>query len=124
MSALDRIVEELKLKNKTQTDLCNYLGINRQHFSHWKSDRSVSYFKYLPQIAEFLDVTVDYLLGRTDLKKKPKYYDLPENERTLIFKFRLLPPKERARVLNEIDALRQQMEEKLAKQQAEEDKND
>ncbi|MBO7310364.1 MAG: hypothetical protein J6U86_03105, partial [Clostridia bacterium] len=70
-----------------------------------------------------LDVSVDYLLGRTDLKKKPKYYDLPENERTLIFKFRLLPPKERARVLNEIDALRKQMDEKLAKQQAEQDEN-
>lgn len=37
--------------------------MTKNTFTNWKAGRSESWKKYLPQIAEFLNVTVDELLG-------------------------------------------------------------
>lgn len=75
MSVLDNIISELDKKNKKQKDLTDYLGITKNAFTDWKSGRIKSYMKYLPQIAEFLGVSVDYLLNDSEIKKSP---DIPE----------------------------------------------
>lgn len=69
MSVLDNIISELDKQNKKQKDLTDYLGITKNAFTDWKSGRIKSYMKYLPQIAEFFGVSVDYLLD--DNKKSP-----------------------------------------------------
>ena len=71
MSTIDNIVLLLKEQNKTQKDLCDFLGVTKNAFTDWKSGRIKSYTKYLPQIAEYFDVSVDYLLGKTDTNEKP-----------------------------------------------------
>ena len=71
MSTIDRICELLKMQGKKQKDLTDFIGISKNYFTDWKSGRIKSYTKYLPQIAEFFDVSVDYLLGN-DTKKKRK----------------------------------------------------
>ena len=63
LSTLDRIIYLLKQQNKKQVDLCNYLGIKKNAFTSWKGGRNKSYRKYISEIAEFLDVSADYLLG-------------------------------------------------------------
>lgn len=68
---LEKIAFLLKEKKKTQKDLCEYLGVGKQAFTNWKSGFSKSYTKYLPQIASFFDVSVDYLIGKTKQKKSP-----------------------------------------------------
>ena len=70
MSILDSIIEELKKQKKKQKDLTDYLGLSKNSFTEWKAERSKSYQKYLPQIAEFLNVSVDYLLSGEN-KKSP-----------------------------------------------------
>lgn len=37
----------------------------------WENGESISYFAYLDKIAEYFDVSVDYLLGKTNIKKLP-----------------------------------------------------
>jgi DNA-directed RNA polymerase specialized sigma subunit len=69
---LKRIVEELKLKKIKKTDLTNYLGFSSSAvFGHWISGRNTSYLKYVHAIANYLDVSVEYLKGETDIKKPP-----------------------------------------------------
>lgn len=68
---LERIIKELKAQNKLQQDLTNNLGINYSSFGNWKAGRNKSYLKYLHAIADFLDVSVEYLKGETDQKEKP-----------------------------------------------------
>ena len=63
MSTLDRIQELLKQQGKKQKDLTDYLGISKNSFTAWKSGRVKSYQKHIPQIADFLGVSTDYLLG-------------------------------------------------------------
>ena len=68
MRTLNKISEELKTQKRTQKELCEYLGINKTAFSEWKNGKSSSYKKYLPQIADFFNVSVDYLLEKTEIK--------------------------------------------------------
>lgn len=67
MSTIDTILVILKRKNLKQKDLTDYLGISKNAFTDWKSGRIESWKKYLPQIAEFLGVSVDELLGAKPL---------------------------------------------------------
>ena len=71
MSTIDKISALLSEQGKKQKDLTDYLGIPKAAFTDWKSGRVKSYTKYLPQIAEFFGVSVDYLLGKTEQKEKP-----------------------------------------------------
>lgn len=66
---LDRIIQELKAQNKKQQDLTDCLGINYSSFGNWKAGRNSSYKKYIHAIADYLDVSVEYLRGETDIKK-------------------------------------------------------
>ena len=58
------IIDLLDKQGKTQKNLTDYLGITQNAFTDWKSGRIKSYRKHLAKIAEFLNVSVDYLLGK------------------------------------------------------------
>ena len=64
MEVLNNIIRLLKDRNLKQIELTNHLGVSKNIFTDWKSSRNTSYMKYLPQIAEFFGVSVDYLLGK------------------------------------------------------------
>ena len=64
MEVLHKIIQLLKENNKRQMDLTDYLGISKNAFTNWKIGDNSSYMKHLPKIAEFFDVSVDYLLGK------------------------------------------------------------
>lgn len=66
MEVLDKIILLLRQNSHTQKELTDYLGLEKSTFSSWKSGKSQSYNKYIPQIAEFLETTPDYLLGWAD----------------------------------------------------------
>ena len=66
MSTFDRIDSLLKQQGKKQTELCKYLGISKNRYTDWKAGRIQSYSKHLSKIAEFLGVSVDYLLGQPE----------------------------------------------------------
>ena len=70
METLLTICSLLKIKKLKQKDLTDYLGLSKNNFTDWKAGRTNSYMKYLPQISEFLNVSVDYLLGREEIQKK------------------------------------------------------
>lgn len=47
-----------------QKELSNYLGLSKNTMTGWKNGNNNSYMKHLPRIAEFFNVSVDYLLGK------------------------------------------------------------
>ena len=67
---LEKISALLKEKGKRQRHLCEYLGLNPQAFTNWKNGSNDSYMKYLPEIAEYFGVTIDYLLGNSDRREQ------------------------------------------------------
>lgn len=64
MEILERIVELLQKQGKKQKDLTDFLGIDKNVFTGWNNGRLKSYMRYLPQIAEFFNVSIDYLTGK------------------------------------------------------------
>jgi repressor LexA len=59
---LKRMFDTMKVQEKKHKDLADYLGITPQRVTDWKSGRIASYSKYMDKIAEYLGVSVDYLL--------------------------------------------------------------
>lgn len=61
MSTIDKINLLLDEKELNQNDLLDFLGIKRRAtFTEWKKGTNESYIKYIPQIAEFFNVSVSY----------------------------------------------------------------
>ena len=54
----------------TGVDLATAIGTTKNVVSHWKCNSSVSFRKYLPEIAKYFGVTVDYLVGSSSEKLK------------------------------------------------------
>ena len=67
---IGRVVAELRAQKKSQLELAQHLGITQNVITDWKSGRIKSYTKYIHGIADFLGVSVEYLKGETDEKRK------------------------------------------------------
>ena len=70
MDTVDRIFELSDKKFKEQKDFAAALGLIPQRVSAWRRRTSASYTKYLPQIAEALGTTTEYLLTGNGPKQK------------------------------------------------------
>ena len=104
MNTIERISDILLRSGKKQKELMEYLGVSPNLFTEWKAGRNKSYNKYIPQIAEFLGVTPDYLLGKEETEKAPAE-DLSEGERMVLEALRVIPEEQRTAAMMECIAL-------------------
>ena len=81
LRVLNNIFSELKKQNRKQKELTDFIGISKNVFTDWKSGKNKSYMKYLPLIAEFLGVSVDYLLDDGNKKSPDTSLDSEMSER-------------------------------------------
>mgnify|MGYP005961224545 FL=1 len=66
-------IKELRIsKGLKQSDLANLLHVAQTTISNWENDRTEPDFDSLRQMTELFDVSADYLLGQSDVKKKEK----------------------------------------------------
>lgn len=98
MVTLNKIQELLKAQGKKQKDLTDYLGLQKNAFSNWKHGNNTSYLKHLPQIAEFLNVSIDFLLGKENSPLSNEN-GLSESQREIIALFDSAPPELQAAAL-------------------------
>lgn len=104
MCILNNIISLLHRDHKSQKELCDSLEISNHVFTDWKSGRSQSYRKYLPQIAAYFHVSVEELLcegGPSGFRQEV----LNETEQKLLQLFRRFPAEKRetvARIMEEI----------------------
>ncbi len=70
MDTVERIFELVDAKYKEQRDFAVQLGITPSMVSEWRRRKSASYNRRLPQIAEALDTTTEYLLTGNGPKQK------------------------------------------------------
>lgn len=75
MATVHERIKELRIKNGlTQVDLANELGVTHQVISFYENGREPSY-DILIKIAEFFNVSLDYLLGKSNFKNFQDEYD-------------------------------------------------
>ena len=69
MDSVDRIFALVEQKYKEQKAFAAKIGVAPSKVSEWKKRKAQSYTRYLPQIADALDTTVEYIL--TGKEKSP-----------------------------------------------------
>ena len=70
MDTVDRIFELVDEKYKEQKDFASALGVPPPRVSEWRKRKSASFQRCLPQIAEALGTTTEYLLTGEGPKKR------------------------------------------------------
>jgi transcriptional regulator with XRE-family HTH domain len=98
---LYRIVETMKFKGITDTEIEMLLGVPKGTFSNWKRGKSRSYYEHIDVIADRIGVSIDYLIRGSD--KKPDL--LSKQEEGLLEGFRKLSDEAKDVVLKNVRLL-------------------
>ena len=99
MTICERMFYTLDQKGKMAADLCRVLGVGTSQTTSWKKRNVDPPAKYLVQIADFLDVSLEYLLtgdGEQSVKQSA-------TEKEMLSKFRMLPGDKQQRVIGVLD---------------------
>ena len=62
----ERLIEQRKLNKLTQRQLAEYLQIAQPSYIRYENGSAEPSLETLVKIADYFDVSVDYLLGRTE----------------------------------------------------------
>ena len=62
----ERLIEQRKLNKVTQRQLAEYLQIAQPSYIRYENGSAEPSLETLVKIADYFDVSVDYLLGRTE----------------------------------------------------------
>ena len=61
----ERLVELRKSKKKTQKETADYLGVHVRTVQFYESGKKLPGFDVITKLADFLGVSVDFLMGKT-----------------------------------------------------------
>ena len=91
-----KLKELRKAKNLTQADVCAAIGISTQVFSRYERGEHEPDYKTLCKLADFFDVTLDELLGRS-----PQLFDDARVDRPEIMElYELMTPQQQSNLVN------------------------
>ncbi|MPN58539.1 hypothetical protein SDC9_206245 [bioreactor metagenome] len=106
MTTADRIFALMRQKNITAAGLSRETGIPTSNISDWKKGKSNPSAEAVSKIADFLSVSADYLLCRTDVPSPAQAFALSADA-----DYADLPPE----AIRELDDFRQYIVQKYKK---------
>lgn len=80
---LNRILRLIEGSGTKKKDFLTALGLSRSALSGWTSGNNDSYKKYLPEIAAYFHVSLDWLAGTTPQEHFAEKHEPTELERIL-----------------------------------------
>ncbi len=110
MKNFSRIIRELRNeKGLTQEELSKKIGVRCGTYCKWEQNRANASYEDLIKLANFYQVSVDYLIGHTDDLGNvtiitTQENSLNKNERTLLSQFKKLSNSEKDLILKQISA--------------------
>jgi len=67
MVSFNERLKQIRLKNnRTQSNIANYLGISDRAYQNYEYGNREPNIDNLIKIADYFNVSIDYLVGRTD----------------------------------------------------------
>lgn len=94
---LKRVLSLIGSKRGAKKELAEYIGISPNVITAWISGTNESYKKHASKIAEYYGVSMDWLSGKTDIKKDAANINVDgtklERFRPLIEELELLDPE-------------------------------
>ena len=100
MEIYERIFKLLGSEKNRQLEMANAIGISNKTISAWKTRGSDPSAKYISAIADFLEVSTEYLLTGEETKKSPSSPQLNEDESELLNQFKKLDKEGQTSVLH------------------------
>lgn len=79
MDTIEKIFYLIKLHNTNANTVAKDLGFGNSQFTSWKNGVAKPSADALSKIADYFDVSVDYLLGREETKKLPDGFPTDSN---------------------------------------------
>lgn len=104
MEFKNRLVYLRKELHLTQEELSEKLGISRTALSAWEVGRNEPSYSDTIRLANFFNVSTDYLLGKSDIRK-PLTYNLTNEEINFIKNIKKLDETNKMIIENTIEAL-------------------
>lgn len=106
-----RIASERKKINKTQAEVAKSIGIARTTYAMYEQGKREPDYATLEKLANFFDVSIDYLLGRTEESqdknsKDNKLAGLDENVYALARNIQDLDPESQDALSKLIESMR------------------
>ena len=68
MTTVELILDLISKKGIEQQQFAKDIGVTKQAISEWKSGKTQSYKKHISRIAEYFNVSTDYLLNNDNIK--------------------------------------------------------
>lgn len=90
---LNRVLNLLKEKGHTEKELAEYLGLSSSSFTGWKYWERKTFMQYTEPMAEYLNVSVNYLLYGKD--EEINEGTISPAEMDLLKRFRQMNPEQR-----------------------------
>ncbi len=81
----NRLKKLRKEKNITQKDLADILGYSRSTIAKYESGQRLPSNNFLIDVADYFEVSLDYMLGRTDIKLSLSEYLVKYSQNILLF---------------------------------------
>ncbi len=73
-----------KSKGLTQTEIAQFIGITQNSYSYWENDKVKIDNASIVKLADFFEVSVDYLLGREELTPAERAAGLSETRKMTV----------------------------------------
>lgn len=104
---MERLKQLREAKNMTQVRLGIELGVSQETISGYEIGKATPPADMLIKLADILDTSVDYILGRTDNKyfNKLNKSDLSNEELELLLIFRRLSQNKKERAMGFLSGL-------------------
>lgn len=91
----NNIKELRKLKRMTQKDLAEAMKVSQQTIGAWETERAVPGADTLNELADYFNVTTDYLLGRPEKKKEKQNVELTDDDIIMTYQGKELSDEDR-----------------------------
>lgn len=107
----DTIKDERNKRSLSQLALSKLIGVSQQTIGSWETGRTSPDLLMLVNLADFFDVTTDYLLGRTKNRKllepaqPPATPALTPQDQELLRKYHILTDEHKGLLNGQLDAM-------------------
>lgn len=105
MIFIERLKQLREAKNLTQLRLAMELNVSQETISGYEIGKAVPPAEMLVKLADTLDTSVDYILGRTNIKSTLRASELSEQEAEILTILRKQPEDKRIFVFDLIKGL-------------------
>ncbi|MFI3328860.1 MAG: BspA family leucine-rich repeat surface protein [bacterium] len=76
----ERVKQVRKVRNLTQTDVANYIGVTKQAVSNWENNISIPESLVLPNLAKLLNVEMSHFFSEVETEKKVNHNCITNEE--------------------------------------------